>query len=304
MKWEVERVGSVERKLKVELEASVVDAELAAAYREVGKKAQIKGFRKGKAPKAILKRQFGPQVAMDVAENLVHKNIEGAFAEADIEPVGNVSIDKGEVGENTSFSFVVSFDVMPMPEKLELDGITMEWPEDEPSKDDIANRIKELQTMKAELIPVEDRGSELGDTMNVSMEATCEGEVLAGTQAEAQDIELDVDRLLPGLADGMVGLKEGEEKDISISFPEDFADPNLQGKEAVFSVTVHSVKTPELPDLDDEFAKDLGLETLKELEEKVTEELKRTKGDESQRQVRDSLFDQLIEKNIKSRALS
>jgi len=297
MKWEVERVGTVERKIRVEVAPEAVNVELTEAYRAVGKNAQLKGFRKGKAPKGLLRRYYGAQVSEEVAEKLVQKNIENALQEADLEPVGNVSIDRGTVAENTSYEFTVTFDVMPLPEKLELGDITIDWPDTAPTKEDIGARLQELRQMKAELVPVEDRPSAMGDTINVSMNATCEGEVLAGTQAEQQDIELDGERLLPGLAEGMVGLSDGDEKDVPISFPEDFADPNLAGKEAIFSVTVHGVKTQELPELDDEFAIDLGLENLEQLETRITDELARTKDDEGQRQVRDSLFDQLIEKN-------
>lgn len=297
MKWNIERVGSVERKLRVEISGEEVDNQLTQAYRAVNKKAQVKGFRKGKVPKAILKRQYSGQVHYEVAEKLVQLNVESALQEADQEPVENISVDQGTIAESTPFEFTVSYDVMALPESVDSEGITMDWPNATPTEEDIENRLNELRKMKGELVPVEDRGSAIGDTVNVSMIASCEGEVLAGTQADQQDVVLDPERLLPGLGEGMTGMKDGDTKDIPISFPEDFADPNLASKEAVFSVTIHGVKATELPDLDDEFAVDLGLNNLSELRERVTTELQRNKEDEGEKAVRDSLFDQLIEKN-------
>ncbi len=297
MKWEMERVSNVERKLTIEVSAEVVSSEMEKAYRAVGKKAQLKGFRPGKAPKALLRQYFGDKVKLDVAENLIDGSLGGALQEADLEPVGNFNLERGTVEEGATYSYVATFDVMALPESVDTKDITVEWPDVAVTDEELTARFDELRKMKGELVPVEDRGAELGDTVNVTMSASEDGNVIEGTQTENQDIVLDPDRLLPDLAEGIKGMKDGDEKAVPVAFPEDFPDPNLSGKTCEFQVQVNGLKALELPELDDDFAVDLGLENLAELTERVTEEIQRGKNEEGDKAVHKSLFDQLLEKN-------
>ncbi|HJV64970.1 MAG TPA: trigger factor [Geomonas sp.] len=300
MQTNVEKLSSIKQKVSFEIPAEKVAAEVDKAYAAIRKNAAIKGFRKGKVPQSVIEKQFGAQMAEDVVKNLVNDSYFKALAEHNLNPVSYPMIETDPLTVGQPFKFTATFDVFPVVELKEYLGLPVEKEKlelDEAAA--VEGRLQQLRENLAQLSPApEGRAAENGDFVTFDFKGSIEGVPFEGGEAQDFQLELGSGRFIPGFEEQLVGLTAGTETTITVNFPEDYHNAELAGKPADFAITVKDIKIKELPELNDEFAKEFGeFETLDELKQKLAEV---ARGQEEQRigtQVRERLINVLVEKN-------
>ncbi|ATH92667.1 trigger factor [Bacillus glycinifermentans] len=290
VKWEKQEGN--EGVLTVEVDADTFNKALDDAFKKVVKQVSIPGFRKGKVPRGLFEQRFGVEALyQDALDILLPVEYPKAVEEAGIEPVDRPEIDveKIEKGENLIFTAKVT--VKPEVKLGEYKGLGVEKDDTAVTDEDVQNELKSLQERQAELVVKEDGKVEEGDTVVLDFEGFVDGEAFEGGKAENYSLEVGSGSFIPGFEDQLVGLEAGAEKDVEVTFPEEYHAEELAGKPAVFKVKIHEIKAKELPELDDEFAKDVDeeVETLAELTEKTKKRLEEAKENEADAKLREEL---------------
>ncbi|MFB6496285.1 trigger factor [Bacillus haynesii] len=290
VKWEKQEGN--EGVLTVEVDADTFNKALDDAFKKVIKQVSIPGFRKGKVPRGLFEQRFGVEALyQDALDILLPVEYPKAIEEAGIEPVDRPEIDveKIEKGENLIFTAKVT--VKPEVKLGEYKGLGIEKDDTAVTDEDVQNELKSLQERQAELVVKEDGKVEEGDTVVLDFEGFVDGEAFEGGKAENYSLEVGSGSFIPGFEDQLVGLEAGAEKDVEVTFPEEYHAEELAGKPAVFKVKIHEIKAKELPELDDEFAKDVDeeVETLAELTEKTKKRLEEAKENEADAKLREEL---------------
>ena len=272
-----------EVKLEITIEAEKFENAIKKVYFKSAKYFNIPGFRKGKAPQNIVERYYGKEIFYEDAFNeLVPDEYEKALEENKIEAVARPKIDivKMEKGQDLVFTAIVA--TKPEVELGKYKGIEIEKIEYTVEDEAIESELKSMQEKNARLITVEDRAVEEGDTATIDFEGFVDGAAFDGGKAENHDLEIGSGSFIPGFEDQIVGMKIDEEKDIIVTFPEEYFSKDLAGKEATFKVKLHEIKKKEVPELDDEFAKDVSeFDTLAELKTSIKEKLEKQMQDKA-----------------------
>ncbi|MGD7044149.1 trigger factor [Jeotgalibacillus proteolyticus] len=293
-KWEKQE-GNV-GVLTVEVNAETVNKGLDDAFKKVVKQINVPGFRKGKMPRQMFEKRFGVEsLYQDALDLILPEAYANAVDEAGIQPVDRPEIDVEQMEKGKVLIFTAKVIVKPEVKLGEYKGLEVEKMETEVTEDDVAAELKTLQERQAELVVKEEGTIENGDTVTLDFEGFVDGEAFEGGQAENYSLEIGSGSFIPGFEEQLVGLSAGEEKDVEVSFPEEYHAEELAGKPAVFKVKVHEIKAKELPALDDEFAKetdDEEVETLDQLKEKTRARLEEEKKNTSEAALRDSLLEQ------------
>ncbi len=271
----MEKLEGSKVKLTIEVSAEQFEAATQKAYQKAGKRFNVPGFRKGKAPRKVIENMYGPLVFFDDAFDIVYPEAyQAAIAEQGVEPVDrpDVSIETLPDGENPLvFSLVVA--VKPEVELGAYKGIEVEKRAYNVTDDEVDAAIAQLQEGVARMVDV-DRPVENGDTVNLDYSGSVDGVKFDGGTAQGQTLTIGSGQFIPGFEEQMVGMAVGEEKDIEVTFPEEYHAEQLAGKKAVFAVKVNGIQVKELPALDDEFAKDVSeYDTLEALREAKRKEL-------------------------------
>lgn len=290
VKWEKQEGN--EGVLTVEVDADTFNKALDDAFKKVVKQVSIPGFRKGKVPRGLFEQRFGVEALyQDALDILLPVEYPKAVEEAGIEPVDRpeINVEKIEKGENLIFTAKVT--VKPEVKLGEYKGLGIEKDDTAVTDEDVQNELKSLQERQAELVVKEDGKVEEGDTVVLDFEGFVDGEAFEGGKAENYSLEVGSGSFIPGFEDQLVGLEAGAEKDVEVTFPEEYHAEELAGKPAVFKVKIHEIKAKELPELDDEFAKDVDeeVETLAELTEKTKKRLEEAKENEADAKLREEL---------------
>ncbi len=272
-----------EVKLEITIEAEKFENAIKKVYFKSAKYFNIPGFRKGKAPQNIVERYYGKEIFYEDAFNeLVPDQYEKVLEENKIEAVSRPKIDiiKMEKGQDLVFTAIVA--TKPEVELGKYKGIEIEKIEYTVNDEDVENELKSMQEKNARLVTVEDRAVEEGDTATIDFEGFVDGVAFDGGKAENHDLEIGSGSFIPGFEDQIVGMKIDEEKDIIVTFPEEYFSKDLAGKEATFKVKLHEIKKKEVPELDDEFAKDVSeFDTLAELKNSIKEKLEKQMQDKA-----------------------
>jgi len=301
MNHEVEELSSTKKRLKVEIPTGVIDDALSAAYRELGKTAKIDGFRKGKAPRHILEKWYGESVNADVIQRLVPEYYIKAVEESRLKPVANPSIEDAglKIRKGQPLTFSATVEVRPDFELAEYDGIEIEDEKLEVTGDDINTAIDEMRDMHSTLETVEeDREAARGDFAVIDFEGFVDGTAFEGGKAENYTLELGSGRFIEGFEDQVAGAKKGDSLEVKVRFPDEYRNTDLAGKDAVFKVSLKELKRKVLPELDDEFAKDLRLgDTVDELKNRVREDILKAKEAELGSRQRAQIVRTLNERN-------
>ena len=280
--------------LTVEVGADKVNEGLDAAFKKVVKQINVPGFRKGKMPRQMFEKRFGVEALyQDALDFILPEAYAAAVEEAGIDPVDRpeIDVDQMEKGQNLIFKATVT--VKPEVKLGDYKGLEVEAVNTEVTEEDVNNELARMQQRFAELVVKEEGKAELGDTVVIDFEGFVDGEAFEGGKAENYSLELGSNSFIPGFEDQVVGLEAGQEKDIEVSFPEEYHAAELAGKPAVFKIKLHEMKTKQLPELDDEFAKDADeeVETLAELKEKTKKSLEESKKQEAEHAVRDAVVE-------------
>ncbi|NOL37388.1 MULTISPECIES: trigger factor [Bacillus] len=290
VKWEKQEGN--EGVLTVEVDAETFNKALDDAFKKVVKQVSIPGFRKGKVPRGLFEQRFGVEsLYQDALDILLPVEYPKAIDEAGIEPVDRPEIDveKIEKGENLIFTAKVT--VKPEVKLGDYKGLNVEKDDTAVTDEDVQEELKGMQNRQAELVVKEEGAIENGDTVVLDFEGFVDGEAFEGGKAENYSLEVGSGSFIPGFEEQLVGLEAGGEKDVEVTFPEEYHAEDLAGKPAVFKVKIHEIKAKELPALDDEFAKDVDeeVETLAELTEKTKKRLEEAKENEAEGKLREEL---------------
>ena len=280
--------------LTVEVSAEKVSEGLTAAFNKVVKTVNVPGFRKGKMPRPMFEKRFGVEsLYQDALDILLPEAYGNAIDETGIEPIDRPDIDIEQMEKGKELIFKATVQVKPEVTLGEYKGLEVEDFDTNVTDEDVAKELETLQNRQAELVVKEEGTAELGDTVVIDFEGSVDGEVFEGGTAENHSLELGSNSFIPGFEEQLVGLATGESKDVEVSFPEEYHAAELAGKPAVFKVTLHEIKGKELPELDDEFAKDVDeeVETLDALKEKIRTRLEDSKKHEAEHHLRDSVVE-------------
>lgn len=298
MKVEVASVSGVEKRMTVCIPGARVDEEMEKTYKGLKKEVRIRGFRPGKVPVAILKKHFKAQVEEDVIQKIVSDSYPKALDEVKEMPVSPPRIENGVIEAGQDFTYTAVFEVKPEIDVKDYEGLELEQEKVEITDEDVDKEIETLRKSYATLKEVEGRAAQKGDTVVVNYEGTVGGEPIPRGKQENFSMELSEATVFPGMAEHIAGMNKGENKDFSIDLPEDYGDENFAGKKADFKLTLNEIKERILPELDDEFAKDLGdYKDVQDLKQKFKESMQERKKQKSENDVREKIFDLLIEKN-------
>lgn len=277
-KWE--RTGTNDGVLTFTIAQAEIQKGLTTAFNKVKGNLNVPGFRKGKVSRQVFNRMYGEEALYEDALNAVlPEAYEAAVKEAGIDPVAQPKIDVDSMEKGQDWVIKAEVTVKPEVKLGDYKELTVEKQDREVTEEDVDARIKREQEAQAELVIKEDEAAENGDTVVIDFEGFLGEETFEGGKGENYSLELGSNSFIPGFEEQLVGTKAGDSKDVTVTFPEDYQAEDLAGKEAVFKVTVHEVKAKELPELDDEFAKDVddSVESLAELKEKYRAELTETK---------------------------
>ena len=299
MKANVEEISSIKKKVSIEIPEDQVTKEVESFYKDLGKKAKIKGFRPGKVPRDILERYFKDYVKAEVVQKLIQDTYPQALSEADLQPVSPPVIDPGEFVEGKSYQYSAVIETKPDITLEGYTGLKIEGKKEEVKDEEVEGRLKALQNLHANLKTLsEARPIQAGDYVILDYEASVGGKPLEGGKAIDFTVEVGSGQFIPAFEEKLIGVKSEEEKTMEVSFPEDYGYQKWAGKTISFDVKIKEIKEKILPPLDDEFAKDLGdYSSFEELREKLKGEIEKEKELALERQLKDLVVDQLLEAN-------
>jgi trigger factor len=300
MQVQVEEISPVKRKVSIEIPAAKVDAEIEKTFAGIQKKATLSGFRKGKAPLAMVKKLYRNAMQEEVMRRFYEQSLFAVLDEHKIEPVDSPMIqDMALVEEGTPFKYSALVEVMPQILLKDYAGLEVKKERYVVEPKAIDGEIQRMRENMAQLVPVEDGAVENGSVVTVDFAFSVEGYPEESNSGKDTQIEVAGEgKLLPGLEEGLLGMRCGETKDITVKLPEEYRNADAAGKDAVFSITVKELKRKELPELNDEFAQQFGdFENMEGLREKLAEYRETHEKDRIQNDLKVRIIDALIEKN-------
>jgi trigger factor len=298
VKVEVENLSEVKRKLMIEVPSNEVTEEVDRAYREMGKKAKVKGFRPGKVPRSVLEMYYHKQIEKDVSEALVRRTLKEALKEKDLEAINlNWPEPPPAAVAGQDYRYSVEVEVTPEFEVEDYLGLELAAPEVSVTDAEVEVRLEEIRQQNALLKPPdESRPVQTGDFVVLDYQAYFAGQPAEAGKAEGTYVEVGSGKFNVDFENQLIGLQAGAESRFAVDLPTDFANPLLAGKSVEFQVKIHEVKTKIVPDLDDAFAKGLGgnFQTLSDLREAVREDIIKGKERERQALLENQVQDQLL----------
>ena len=281
--------------LQFSIDAETFKSAVNTAFKREGKKYAIPGFRKGKAPKAMIEKMYGKDLFQyDAINDLFPENYEAAVKEAGIEVVGRPDPEVVSMSEDEGATLKVKVAVKPEVELGEYTGLTVNKDVKTVDEADVDAEIKRMQDRNGRLLTREG-AAENGDTVDIDFEGFVDGVAFEGGKAEHYSLVLGSGSFIPGFEDQVVGHSAGEEFDVNVKFPEEYGAAELAGKDATFKIKLHEVKYKELPALDDDFAKDVSeYDTLDELKDSIRNNIKTNLDKQAEQKVENDLMDQVI----------
>jgi trigger factor len=275
-----EKTGSITGELKFTIDREVVEKGLNKTFNQVKGSLQVPGFRKGRVPRKLFNQMYGEEsLYEDTLNDIFPTAYSEALEEVEEEVVGQPSIKDISWEPGKDWELEVEVSLKPEVELGQYKDLEVTKYDREVTDEDVEESLENRRTQFAELVIKEDAPAEEGDTVVIDYEGSVDGEVFEGGSATNYSLELGSDSFIPGFEEQLIGAETGSEVEVKVTFPEDYHAEDLAGKEAVFNVTVHEIKAKELPELDDEFAKDVDdeVETIDELRGKIREELETTR---------------------------
>lgn len=282
--------------LVVSVDGETFEKAVNAVYKKQVKNINIQGFRKGKAPRAVVEKMYGSEVFYeDAMQDCYPDALYDAAKEAGIEIVKVESLEAVEASKN-GFTFKTNVIVKPTMEINNYKGIEVEKKSTEVTDELIDAEIEKIRERNSRMVIVEDRACENGDTAVIDFEGFADGVAFEGGKAENYNLKLGSGNFIPGFEEQIVGHKTGEEFSINVKFPEDYQAEEFKGKDAEFKIVLHEIKTTELPEVDDEFVKDVtDKDTLDEWKEELKETVAARLADEADKDVDDQIANKLME---------
>jgi trigger factor len=294
----VQSTGSLERRLEVKVPAAEVDKAFNDRLKTFSRTARLKGFRPGKAPLNVVKRQFGSQIQDEVVGDIVRNTLSQALDEQKLTPVAGPRIEPVQMASGQDLVYAAVFEVYPEIELKGLESIEITKPAAEVGAADVEAMIENLRRQRPNYV-ASTRPAEAGDRLTIDFEGKIDGVAFEGGKGENVTIELGAGRMLKDFEEGLKGAKEGETRTVAVRFPDDYGKAELAGKQAEFAITVKKAEEMQLPPVDEEFCAAFGVseggvaQLMKEVEENMRRELEQN----VRSRVKNQLLDKLLEAN-------
>ena len=283
--------------LTIEITKAEFEAAKDKAFKKTGKNITVPGFRKGKAPRKMIEKLYGEGVFFEEAFNIIYPDaMEMAVEKSGIKPVGRADVDLGDPAEEGGLTIIAKVPVEPEVELGEYKGIEVEKETVKVLQADVKAELNRMAQRNARTETVE-RKAKKNDTVDIDFEGFVDGVPFEGGKAEHHELTLGSGAFIPGFEDQLIGCKAGDEKDVVVTFPEEYHAAELAGKEATFKCKVHKVEETILPEIDDEFAKDVSdtCETLDDLKKEITERLKAERQEAADNAFEEKVLDAVID---------
>jgi trigger factor len=292
------RISPVVMELSVEVPATIVKAEIDKAYVTLGKKAHIKGFRPGKAPRDVLTRMFAPQVQNDVANAIVNDTLPKILSDKNLTPVSQPNVEAKGVDPKLPFSFTATFEVQPEIENVKFEGFELFRPKVEVDDKVIEEQMEGQRLRHAALkAPEPARPAAKGDVLSIDFTLTVDGKDIKDGGGQGVQIELGSGQALPEIDEVLVGKNVGDKATAEHTFPAEHPREDFRAKKGTFTITVSDLKERVLPTLDDEFAKDIGFDTLIALRADIHTKLEKNAKDRSETVLAEQIVEKLNSEN-------
>lgn len=296
MSLQVEKLEKNMAKLTIEVSADDLEKALQSAYMKQKNKISLPGFRKGKVPRKMIEKMYGPEIFYDDAANEI---IPGAYAKAydecELEIVSRPVVDIEQIERGKPFIFTAEVALKPEVTLGEYKGLEVDKVSVEVTPEEVEKKLQEEAEKNARTVSVEDRAVEDGDEVILDFEGFVDGEAFDGGKGENHPLVIGSGSFIPGFEEQLIGVKPEKEVEVKVTFPEDYHAENLKGKDAVFKCTVHEIKVKELPEIDDEFASEVSeFDTLDEYKADVEAKLKESKEADAKRQKEDQAVEQAV----------
>ena len=298
MQVSIESSTGLERQLKIGVPADRIEKEVTERLQKATKTVRIAGFRKGKVPLKVVKQQYGKGVRQEVVGEVVNSSFYEAIKQEDLNPVGQPRIDDVTDAEGQDLEYIAVFEVYPEVALADLSKVSIARPVTDLNDSDVETMIEVLRNQQATFDVVE-RPAEEGDQVNIDYVGTQKKVEFAGGSAEAQDLILGSNSMIPGFEDGLVGVSAGDETVLKLKFPKDYHAEELKGKAVQFAVKVNSVAAKQMPEMDDEFFKLYGVSEGGEekFREDVRNNMERELRNAIRNKVKNRVMDQLFDLN-------
>ena len=297
MSVQVENLEKNMAKLTIEVSAEELEKALQAAYNKDKNKINIPGFRKGKVPRAMIEKMYGPEIFYDDAANtLIPDAYAKAADESGLEIVSQPKIDLVQIEKGKPFIFTAEVAVKPEVTLGEYKGVEVPKADLTVTDEEVAAEIDRERDKNARTITVEDRPVQSGDQAVIDFEGFVDGVAFEGGKGESYPLTIGSNTFIPGFEDQLIGAEVGKEVDVNVLFPAEYQEKSLAGKPALFKVTVKEIKVKELPELDDDFAQDVSeFDTLEEYKADVRKNLEAKKAEAAKTAKEDAVVDKIIE---------
>lgn len=297
MKVEVVKVGSFQTKLQFSVPVDSVRKELDRAYRQLGGRVRLRGFRPGKAPRKVLEARFGGEVTNDVAMTLIQRSYSQAVTEHELQPVGRPEVERGELSGKDDFEFTITVDVRPEVELEQYTGVDVVYPPVLVAPEEIDHEVSRRLEAETKLVAVEDRPVAEGDFALISLTAKGEGDEAAVDEPGTM-LRTAGDPYYPGLEEHVVGMAIGDDKTVSVTFAEDAKAEAVAGGTFEVQVTVQQIQANETPELTDDLAEKLGFEGgIEAMRASIDMDIRKGRDEMARNQARANLLQALIERN-------
>jgi trigger factor len=299
MQISANQLSPVLLELNVEIGADRVREELDKAYQQLARGAAVSGFRRGKAPRKVLRHMFGARVAADVAQRLVDETYAKAVEEQKVQTVSRPAIESQAVNENEPFTYKARVEILPKIDSVTYEGFKVKRPSCVVSDEKLEEQLKIVQRANSTLEPAGDSHvAAAGDVATVDFTVSVDGRQIKDASAENLDLELGQSAVLPEIENALLGQRPPFQADIEVAVPASSSHPDLKGKTAVFALVLRDLKTRVLPEIDDEFAKDLGeFDDLAALKKSIADDLAKRLEEEADNVVAQVLVAELVKAN-------
>lgn len=294
----IEDVSAIRKKLTIEVAADVVAEELENGFKKVAKTADIKGFRKGKVPRAMLEKHYGPRVEHDAIGSLVNNSLYKSLLDNRIEAVSPPEIvETGSIEKGQPFRYQAEVEVRPEVTAKDYTGLSLEKEKLVFDEAVVDQQIKQMAVSRVQLEVSKHEEARSGDTVIIDFEGFIDDTPFDNGTAKDYQLELGSNSFIPGFEEQLIGLKRSEEKEVNVTFPEGYGSKELAGKPAMFKVVLKEIKEKVEPEINDEFAKEFDADSLSELREKVKENSIKQEEGRINGQLQEKLMTALIENN-------
>ncbi len=295
---ESKKIDTNRYQLEITIDGEKFREAIKEAYRKNGKKINIPGFRKGKAPLHMIETYYGSEVFFEDALNLLYNDaVEGAIEESGLKVIDDkMDFDLVSISKEDGVDFKVSLTTYPEITLKNYKGLKAEKTAVKVDAAEVNKEIKAMAERNSRMVSVEDRAAKKGDTVVIDFEGFTDGKAFEGGKAEGHSLELGSGQFIPGFEDQIVGKNIGDEFDVNVTFPEEYGAKELAGKPAVFKIKLHEIKIKELPEVDDEFAKDVSeFDTLKDLKADIKKKALERKKKAAEEAVENELVQQIVD---------